>query len=333
LAMASKSCGADCSCVPLKDPKAGPIEVKLTETAYVCVCGQSSKYPYCDGSHNAYNEKHGTKLGPWKADPKELNKSSVWVCNCGHSKGRKSGKPLCDGTHAKLVDLEASATKKLSCGPDCSCIPVKDPKSGPVEVQLKETAYVCVCGQSSKYPYCDGSHAAYNANHGTKLGPWKADPKELNKSSVWVCACGHSKGRKEGKPLCDGSHKRVTSVDVEAGIVGLTVKDKKLVCSAECKCIPVADPKTGPKEVELKETAYICVCGQSTKYPYCDGSHNAYNQKHGTKLGPWAADPKELKKSSIWVCMCGHSKGRLSGKPLCDGSHANLVDMEASVFV
>jgi len=331
--MASKSCGDGCTCIPLKDPKSGPVEVKLSETQWICQCGQSSKYPYCDGSHKAYNEKNGTKLGPWKADPKELNKQTLWVCACGHSKARKEGKPpLCDGTHKKLVDLEAPAVTQKSCGADCSCVPLKDPKTSPIEVPLNETAWICVCGQSSKYPYCDGSHTVYNEKHGTKLGPFKADPKELNKSSVWVCACGHSKGRKEGKPLCDGTHKRL--VDLEAGIKGVNgKKEKKLVCSVDCSCIPLKQPQGGPKEVELKETAWLCVCGQSAKYPYCDGSHSAYNEKHGTKLGPFKADPKELGKTSVWVCMCGHSKNRAGGKPFCDGTHAKLVDMEASVFV
>jgi len=325
---AIKTCGADCTCIPLKQPKSGPVEVPLKETQWICVCGQSSKYPYCDGSHNAYNKEHGTKLGPWKADPKELNKESVWICQCGHSKGRKEGKPLCDGTHAKLVDLEKQELKKQaahqkSCGPDCTCIPMKAPTyTGPVEVLLTETKWICVCGQSANFPYCDGSHNAYNKEHGTKIGPWKSDPKELNETSIWVCKCGHSKGRKEGKPLCDGTHTKLVDLEV----------NPKMVCGGDCTCIQMKNPGKGPKQVELKETQWICMCGQSNKYPYCDGSHNAYNKEHGTKLGPWKADSKELNKSSIWVCGCGHSKQRASGKPLCDGTHAKLVDMEQNVF-
>jgi len=212
---------------------------------------------------------------------------------------------------------------------------MRDPKyTGPIEVKLEETKYVCNCGQSKNFPYCDGSHQEYNKEHGTKFSPFKADPKELGKSSVWVCSCGHSKGRKEGKPFCDGTHAKLVDLEAPAKAAAAPAKTTGKVCSAECKCVPMREPKySGPVEVKLDDTAYICVCGQSKKYPYCDGSHNDYNKANGTKLGPWKADPKELSQKSVWVCTCGHSAGRRAGKPLCDGTHAKLVDMEKTVFV
>ena len=59
---------------------------------FYCVCGESSKKPYCDGSHE--------KLDTGKL-PKEFEVSvakKMAICDCGQS----SKLPFCDGTHTKL---------------------------------------------------------------------------------------------------------------------------------------------------------------------------------------------------------------------------------------
>ena len=57
-----------------------------------CTCGESSKKPYCDGSH----ENFGTEKLPKEFVVTEAKKMAI--CDCGQS----SKLPFCDGTHAKL---------------------------------------------------------------------------------------------------------------------------------------------------------------------------------------------------------------------------------------
>ncbi len=59
------------------------------------------------------------------------------------------------------------------------------------------TYYWCSCGQSSKQPFCDGSHK------GTDFTPVKQEITEAKK--VAWCACKHG----NNMPFCDGSHKNL----------------------------------------------------------------------------------------------------------------------------
>lgn len=67
-----------------------PVEVEAGKSYFWCACGQSSRQPFCDGSHK------GTAFSPIKFTAEESKK--MFFCGCKHS-----GKaPLCDGTHNKL---------------------------------------------------------------------------------------------------------------------------------------------------------------------------------------------------------------------------------------
>lgn len=64
----------------------------------------------------------------------------------------------------------------------------------PVEVVAGKAYFWCTCGQSSKQPFCDGSHK----DSGFTPMKWEAEKD----GRVFFCACK----RTNGKPLCDGSH-------------------------------------------------------------------------------------------------------------------------------
>lgn len=66
------------------------VELEAGKTYAWCSCGQSSKQPWCDGSHQP------TSLTPVVFKAEETK--TAYMCNCKHS-----GTPqFCDGSHAKL---------------------------------------------------------------------------------------------------------------------------------------------------------------------------------------------------------------------------------------
>jgi len=68
-----------------------PFSLELEKGVYFwCACGQSSKQPFCDGTHKK------TDLTPIKFEIKE--KRMVYLCGCKHS----HNKPFCDSTHTKI---------------------------------------------------------------------------------------------------------------------------------------------------------------------------------------------------------------------------------------
>lgn len=65
-------------------------------------------------------------------------------------------------------------------------------------------------------------------------------------------------------------------------------------------------------DVEQGKDYWWCACGQSSKQPYCDGSHK------GTDFTPIQYSAKADR--SVHFCGCKKTENQ----PLCDGSHNNL---------
>ena len=74
----------------------------------------------------------------------------------------------------------------------------------------------------------------------------------------------------------------------------------------------IAQKSPYPIDVEEGKSYYWCACGQSTKQPFCDGSHKE------TTFNPVAFKATETKK--MYFCGCKAT----SNQPFCDGSHSSL---------
>ena len=64
-------------------------------------------------------------------------------------------------------------------------------------------------------------------------------------------------------------------------------------------------------EVEAGKTYAWCSCGNSSKQPFCDGSHS------GSDFRPRMFTAESTTK--VFLCGCKST----SNAPFCDGSHAN----------
>lgn len=75
----------------------------------------------------------------------------------------------------------------------------------------------------------------------------------------------------------------------------------------------IAQKSPIPVEVEANKSYAWCSCGESTKQPFCDGSHR------GKGFAPKVVKFEESKQ--VWWCGCKHTGNDLG---LCDGQHKSL---------
>lgn len=66
------------------------VEVEAGKKYWWCSCGESSKQPFCDGSHK------GTDFAPMEHEADK--DGTVYFCGCKAT----TRVPLCDGSHGKL---------------------------------------------------------------------------------------------------------------------------------------------------------------------------------------------------------------------------------------
>ena len=67
-----------------------PVQVEAGKSYLWCTCGNSSKQPFCDGTHK------GSSFAPLKYTAEK--DGQAWFCGCKAT----SKAPLCDGRHKTL---------------------------------------------------------------------------------------------------------------------------------------------------------------------------------------------------------------------------------------
>jgi len=89
-----------------------------------------------------------------------------------------------------------------------------------------------------------------------------------------------------------------------------------------------------PETLEEGKDYYFCVCGESKKFPFCDGAHRAFNAAHGTSYRPRVI--KAAASGEVYLCQCGHSAnyktwtdGSTPAIPTCTGAHKHVVAAKA----
>eukprot|EP00327_Prymnesium_parvum_P002581 CAMPEP_0182830580 /NCGR_PEP_ID=MMETSP0006_2-20121128/18653_1 /TAXON_ID=97485 /ORGANISM="Prymnesium parvum, Strain Texoma1" /LENGTH=1019 /DNA_ID=CAMNT_0024958161 /DNA_START=95 /DNA_END=3155 /DNA_ORIENTATION=+ len=131
-----------------------------------CRCYRSSRFPLCDGAHNAHNKEAGDNAGP------------VVIKSFPPSDKRPTLPPVAAVSEAELS--RGIVGKRANNYGIESNMPPNDPQRR-VDildvvavsdcVTQKGMVKLCRCYKSATFPYCDGSHVEHNQKTGDNCGP------------------------------------------------------------------------------------------------------------------------------------------------------------------
>jgi CDGSH-type Zn-finger protein len=179
---------------------------------------------------------------------------------------------------------------------------------------LRESNALCRCGQSSKKPFCDGTHAKvkFNAKE-TSDEPYLKSPQKYQGSAIVLFDC---------EPLCasarfchraGGIWKLIKTDDTSAKAIVIQeaadCPSGRLVISERAtgavieprlpkSVVIVEDPEGGGlgpywvrggipivssegRAYEARNRITLCRCGKSQNKPFCDSSHYSETHSHG----------------------------------------------------
>ena len=216
------------------------------------------------------------------------------------------------------------------------------------EIAARGGIALCRCGNSSKKPFCDGTHTKMGFD-GSRLAVGESDGAEAHRgrritihddraicAHAGVCTDNLSQVFRLGKePWIDAD-----AAEAEAIIAlvhrcpsgALSVSVDGTLQPAEPRECAITASKNGPYfvagDVQLKANAAppfpdryaLCRCGSSKNKPFCDGTHwaMAFDETRGRQAGVWVP-PMGVKRFSLIV-----------GGLLVAGAAAAIVGIEAA---